>query len=502
MKKNDEIKLFITDISNTGEGIGHFEKMTFFVTGAIPGDEILAGITKLKKTYGYARVIEILNSSPDRVAPVCPAAGRCGGCQIMQMDYEAQLKWKAASVREKLKRIGGFSDEKLDMVMKPIIGMEKPYHFRNKAQYPVGRDTAGNTVMGFYAGHSHRIVTADTCFLGTGINEKIRDAVTGCEEVLPYNEESHRGILRHVMIRSSYHYEDVMVVLVVNAPRMTRDVREMSDALVTALSQITEKTDDKISKVTSVVINYNPKPGNVIMGEKCETLFGDDYIRDRIGEVEYHISALSFYQVNPVQTKKLYDKALEYAALTGQETVWDLYCGIGTISLYLARRAASLYGVEVIPDAIKDARQNARINGINNALFSVGDAGKVEIKDEWSKEPDPDGKLGLPRPDVIVVDPPRKGCDEKLISTILKARPDRIVYVSCDPATLARDLKLLCANSYDLVAATPLDQFGHSVHVETVCLLSNRKPDSYVHLNLKMEDYYRIKDAEKEKSKK
>ncbi len=387
----------------------------------------------------------------------------------MQMDYEAQLKWKAASVREKLKRIGGFSDEKLDEVMKPIIGMEDPYHFRNKAQYPVGKDASGNTVMGFYAGHSHRIVTSDRCYLGGEINEKIRDAVTGCPEVVPYDEESHKGLLRHVMIRCSHHYEDVMVVLVVNTPRMNRDVGEMTEALLPMLTRI----GDENSRVTSVVINYNPKPGNVIMGEKCETLFGEGYIRDRIGEVEFHISALSFFQVNPLQTKRRYDKALEYAAFSGEETVWDLYCGIGTISLYLARRAASLYSVEVIPDAIKDARQNARINGINNALFSVGDAGKVEIKDEWSKEPDPDGKLGLPRPDVIVVDPPRKGCDEKLVSTILKARPDRIVYVSCDPATLARDLKLLCADSYDLVAATPLDQFGHSVHIETVCLLTH-----------------------------
>ena len=474
MKKNDEITIDITDIGSAGEGIGHFEGMTYFVNGAIPGDVIRAGITKLKKTYGYARVIEIIEPSKDRVDPVCPVAGRCGGCQIMQMDYEGQLKWKQSLVREKLHRIGGFSDEKLDDVMQPIIGMDAPYHFRNKAQYPVGSDRDGNTVMGFYAGHSHRIVTADTCFLGNGINEKIRDAVTGCEEVVPYNEETRKGLLRHVMVRASYHYEDVMVVLVVNAPHMTRDVREMTEALVPGLAGLVwEDVDGGFgkSRVSSVVLNYNDRPGNVIMGEKCEILFGDDHIRDRIGEVEYHISALSFFQVNPRQTKKLYDKALEYAALTGQETVWDLYCGIGTISLYLARNAASLYGVEVIPDAIRDARQNAKINGINNAVFSVGDAGRVEIKDEGEKEPDAEGKLALPRPDVIVVDPPRKGCDEKLISTILKAQPKRIVYVSCDPATLARDLKLLCADSYDLISATPLDQFGHSIHVESVVKL-------------------------------
>ncbi len=462
MKKNDEITIDITDIGSAGEGIGHFEGMTYFVNGAIPGDTIRAGITKLKKTYGYARVIEILTPSPDRVEPICPAAKSCGGCQIMQMDYQAQLRWKAASVREKLRRLGGFSDELLDSVTKPVIGMEKPYYFRNKAQYPVGRDAAGNTIMGFYAGHSHRIVTSDKCYLGTPINEKIRDAVVGCAEVVPYDETTHKGLLRHVMVRASYHYEDVMVVLVVNASRMTRDLKEMTDALVPKLSGL----------VTSVVIHYNDKPGNVLMGESCETVYGEGFIRDRIGEVEFHISALSFFQVNPGQTKKLYDKALEYAALSGNETVWDLYCGIGTISLYMAGRAKAVYGVEVIPDAIEDAKENAALNNIDNAFFAAGDAGAVRIKDEMSGVPDVEGGLELPHPDVIVVDPPRKGCDEKLISTILKARPDRIVYVSCDPATLARDLKLFCADGYRLDAVTPVDQFGHSVHCEVVTVLS------------------------------
>ncbi|MCR5099570.1 MAG: 23S rRNA (uracil(1939)-C(5))-methyltransferase RlmD, partial [Lachnospiraceae bacterium] len=471
------------DIGSSGEGIGHFEGMTYFVNGAIPGDIVRAGITKLKKTYGYARVIEIESPSEDRVEPVCPVAGRCGGCQIMQMDYEAQLGWKASSVREKLSRIGGFSDEKLDEMMKPIIGMEVPYQFRNKAQYPVGSDRDGNTIMGFFAGHSHRIVTSEKCYLGGGINEMIRGAVTGCDEVVPYNEETHKGLLRHVMVRASYHYEDVMVVLVVNASGMTRDVREMTEALVPRLSGLSYNDDSEVgfgvSRVLSIVVNYNDRPGNVIMGEKCETVYGETYLRDRIGEVEFCVSALSFFQVNPRQTKKLYDKALEYAALTGRETVWDLYCGIGTISLYMARNAALVYGVEVIEDAISDARRNAKSNGFNNAFFAVGDAGKVEVKDEWSEMPDAEGRLGLPRPDVIVVDPPRKGCDEKLIATILKARPDRIVYVSCDPATLARDLKLLCADGYDLAAVTPVDQFGHSVHCETVCFLSKNYNINY-----------------------
>ena len=471
MKKNDVIELNITDISNMGEGIGHFEGMTFFVSGAIPGDVISAGVTKLKKTYGYARIIEIKEPSPDRVESICPVALRCGGCQIMQMEYGAQLRWKERSVREKLHRIGGFSDELIDRVMQPMIGMEVPFYFRNKAQYPVGSDAASNTVMGFYASHSHRIVTANRCFLGSGINEKIRDVITACDEVVPYDEMTKKGLLRHVMIRTSNSYPDVMVALVVNSARMTRDIREMVDALLGPFSSV--ETED--SRVSSVVVNYNDKPGNVIMGERCETVYGDSFIRDRIGELEYHISALSFYQVNPIQTKKLYDKVLEYAGLSGSEVVWDLYCGIGTISLYLAPHAGAVYGVEVIPDAIRDARENAALNRIENAHFIVGKAEEV-LPDFYSGNTDisdPSAK----HPDVIVVDPPRKGCDRDCLSTMLQMQPERIVYVSCDPATLARDLKYLCVDGvYELRAVAPLDQFGHSVHVETVVLLTKQNP--------------------------
>ena len=503
LKKNDEIELNITDISNTGEGIGHYEGMTFFVSGAIPGDTIRAGITKLKKTYGYARLIEILEASPDRVEPVCPVALRCGGCQIMQMDYRAQLRWKEQSVRSKLHRIGGFSDEVLDRVMQPIIGMEEgggfreagagfvPCFFRNKAQYPVGRDAVGDTVMGFYAGHSHRIISTDKCYLGTPINEAIRDVITGCDEVVPYDETSHTGLLRHVMIRRSEHYPDVMVVLVVNSSQMTRDVREMADVLLPELLGIGDVAEasyqsDEAKRVTSVVVSFNDKPGNVIMGDRCETVYGEGYIRDRIGDVEYHISALSFYQVNPTQTKKLYDKVLEYADLTGSEVVWDLYCGIGTISLYMARHAAAVYGVEVIPDAIRDAKENAALNGIENARFFVGKA-EVVLPEFYSRS---DVDISdAKHPDVIVVDPPRKGCNESCLSTILEMQPDRIVYVSCDHATLARDLKYLCTSdkaSYTLTAVTPLDQFCHSVHVETVCLLSKLSGAKH-HVNIKLD---------------
>ncbi len=475
MKKNDEIILEITDIGVGGEGIGHFDKMAYFVNGAIPGDVVRAGITRQKKNYGYARVIEIVKPSPDRVEPACEMAKKCGGCQLMQMDYEAQLQWKLKTVKEKLIRIGGLSPEMVEEITEPVVGMEKPRSFRNKAQYPVGCEN-GRIVMGFYAHHSHRIVGSESCAIGRSINEKIKAVITDCPKVIPYDESTGKGLLRHVMIRGSYHYEDVMVVLVVNAKKMTPKLREMTEALLPELKAIShEDAKDEvaldhpgISRVTTVVINYNPNPGNVIMSESCQSIYGDGYIRDRIGEVEYRISALSFFQVNPRQTKKLYEKAREYAALTGTEIVWDLYCGIGTIALFMASKAKEVYGVEVVRDAISDAKINAGLNHMENAHFITGDAKDVTLENG-------DDPLALPAPDVIVVDPPRKGCDERLINTILQAAPKRIVYVSCDPGTLARDMALLIQGGYKPMKITPVDQFGHSVHVECVVLMSKVK---------------------------
>lgn len=491
MKKNDTFELTIEDVSVNGEGIGHYDGMTFFVKGAIPGDRALCGVTKMKKTYGFARVIELLETSKDRVTPKCEMAGRCGGCQIMQMDYKAQLSMKEHLVREKLLRIGGFSMEKIDQVMEPIVGMETPYHYRNKAQYPVGCDKDGNLIMGFYGPHSHRIVESKQCYLGTEVNEKIRDIIKSTPGVIAYNEETKRGLLRHVLIRKGFFTGEVMVCLIVNAKDENSQVRKLCDLLIPKLA--------KVEGMISICVNFNDTFGNVILGKKTICVWGKEYICDTIGDVKFQISAPSFFQVNPYQTKKLYDKALEYASLKGEETVWDLYCGIGTISLFLAQKAKRVYGVEVVPEAIENAKENARINHMENAKFFVGKAEEV-LPEFYSKgtirgEKILDGEEDLKCPDVIVVDPPRKGCDEACLNTMVSMKPERIVYVSCDPATLARDLKYLCENGYDLQAVTPVDQFAHSMHVESCVLLervSNTRPKA-ITLDVDMEDYYRIK---------
>ena len=468
MKKNDVFEILIEDVSVSGEGIGHHEGMTFFIKGLIPGDRALCGVTKLKKTYGYARVVEILEESKDRVTPRCEKAGVCGGCQIMQMDYSAQLRMKEHLVREKLTRIGGLSTSKADEVLQPIIGMEEPYYYRNKAQYPVGRDKEGRTLMGFYAGHSHRIVESSRCHLGLTVNEEIRDVIKSVKGVVPYNEETHHGLLRHVLIRTAFATEEVMACLIVNARDENAAVKNLLDLLLPKLSQI--------EHMTSICVNFNDSKGNVILGKKTVCVWGQGYITDKIGDVKFQISAPSFFQVNPYQTKKLYDKALEYASLTGNEVVWDLYCGIGTISLFLAQKAKKVYGVEIVPEAIENAKENARLNDMTNAEFFVGKAEEVlpEFYEKGSihGKKVTDAEADFTNPDVIVVDPPRKGCDEACLTTMAAMKPERIVYVSCDPATLARDLKYLCENGYDLKAVTPVDQFPHSMHVETVCLLS------------------------------
>ena len=476
MNKNDEFELTIEDLSVEGEGIGHFDGMTFFVKDAITGDVILARCTKLKKRYGFARVQKVITPSLHRTEPICHVAGKCGGCRIMHMDYEEQLRVKQRMVREKLIRLGGFSEEETDRILKPIVGMEEPYHFRNKAQYPVARSKEGQVMMGFYAPHSHRVVESETCYLGDGVNEKIRSVIKAHPEISVYDEEIHRVLLRHVLIRRGYHTGEVMVCLVVNATDENASVTSLTETLLPELI--------KVEGMHSVVVNFNPSEGNVILGQKTKTLWGEEVIRDRIGEITFMISAPSFYQVNSVMTEKLYAKALEYAALTGQETVWDLYCGIGTISLFLAQKAKHVYGVEVVPEAVEDAKKNARLNGIENAAFLLGKAEEVlpAFYAAGGSTATPDATLSAENaaeslhPDVIVVDPPRKGCDEACLQTMVAMSPARIVYVSCDPATLARDLKYLCANGYELKEATPSDPFCHSLPVETVVLLS-RKAD-------------------------
>ena len=485
MKKNDSIELKIEDMGVDGEGIGKYEGMTFFVKDAVIGDTIRAGITKLKKNYGYARVQEILEPSPYRVQPECPLYARCGGCQIQAMDYRQQLCYKQKKVRGNLIRIGGFAPELIDSVMEEIVGMEQPYRYRNKAQFPIGADRDGMPVAGFYAARTHNIIPVEDCKLGVTQNEQILGVVLSYMRengVRPYDETTGRGLVRHVLIRYGFTSKELMVCLVINRETLPQE-KKLVDALC------------KIEGMTSISVNINRKNTNVILGEETRTVWGSDYITDQIHlrdcdhdfaltdtAIAYHISPQSFYQVNPVQTEKLYSLALSYAGLTGRETVWDLYCGIGTISLFLAQKAGKVYGVEIVPQAIEDARSNAALNGITNASFFVGKAEEVlpEFYEKESRKPDAD----MLHPDVIVVDPPRKGCDEKCLETMLRMEPDRIVYVSCDPATLARDLKILCGGGYALRKVRPVDQFGHTTHVETVVLLSHKKADSYIHIDV------------------
>ena len=483
--KNDCVELTIEDIGVSGEGIGKVDGYTLFVKDTVIGDVVRVKIMKAKKNYGYARLMDIIKPSKDRVEPACPIARQCGGCQIQAMNYNAQLKYKQKLVKDNLLRISGLT-EGVDYEMCEILGMDTPFRYRNKAQYPVGEDKDGNIVMGFYAGHTHSIIACpdDDCMLGHRDNAFILNAVKEWMKeyrVRAYNENIHKGTVRHVLIRTGYHTDEVMVCLVTK--KMLR--KEVADGLVKAIQKL------KLN-VASLVVNINKEDTNVILGKECITLYGRPYIEDYIGDIKFQISPLSFYQVNPKQTEVLYNKALEFAGLKGNESVWDMYCGIGTISLFLAKKAGKVYGVEIVPQAIEDAKNNAKINNIDNAEFFVGKAEEVVpafYKKQTGVQSDNDStdskEYDMTRPDVVVVDPPRKGCDKKLLDTIVSMTPDRIVYVSCDSATLARDLKLLVEYGYKVEKVQPVDQFGNTVHVETVVLLSHKKPDG--HINVKVE---------------
>ena len=448
MRKDDLITVTIEDLSSEGLGVGHYDGMAFFIKDTVIGDVAEAKIMKLKKTYGYARLIRLITPSPDRIAARCPVARQCGGCQIQAMRYSAQLRFKEAKVRNNLIRIGKFEHPP----MEPIISMEEPFRYRNKAQFPVGMSKDGRIIAGFYAGRTHAIIECEDCLLGVEENRVILDLVLEYMKeyhISPYEELTGKGLVRHVMIRKGFATGEVMVCLIVNGDSLPH-----VDALVERLRTI--------QGMASITLNINREQTNVIMGREIKLLWGQPYIEDTIGSVRFRISPLSFYQVNPLQTEKLYNKALEYAGLTGEETVWDLYCGIGTISLFLAQRAKQVYGVEIVPAAIEDAKANAALNGMTNAEFFVGKAEEV-LPEKYEKE-------GITA-DVIVVDPPRKGCEESVLATMIQMAPKRIVYVSCDSATLARDLKYLCHHGYELTRCCPTDMFGNSVHVETVCCL-------------------------------
>ena len=473
MQKNQTVITEITDIGVNGEGIGKVDGYTLFIKDAVIGDQVEVKVTKARKNYGYARLMKILSPSPDRVNARCAFARQCGGCQIQEMSYEKQLEFKARKVRGNLERIGGFPPELLDRVMEPAVGMDQPFGYRNKAQFPFGTDKEGRPVTGFYAGRTHSIIANTDCALGVPVNREILEIIlTYMEEnhVPTYDEKTGTGVIRHALIRFGFTTKEIMVCLVINSRKLPYEER-----LVEKLRAI--------EGMTSISVSPNMEQTNVIMGSTFRVLWGKEYITDYIGSVKYQISPLSFYQVNPVQTEKLYSLALEYADLQGGESVWDLYCGIGTISLFLAQKAGQVYGVEIVPQAIIDARKNAQINGIENAEFFVGKAEEVlpDYYDRYKKEHG--GERA--RADVIVVDPPRKGCDEALLETVVKMAPERVVYVSCDSATLARDMKYLYGNGYEVRKVRAVDMFPMTVHVETVVLLSHKSPDSVI--NVKVE---------------
>ena len=449
LKKNDRIKLKIESCSSNGSGVGHYEGMAVFVPATAPGDEIIAHILKVKKTYAYAKVESVETPSPDRIEPVCPVYLKCGGCVFGHMKYSAEADLKAAHVAECFRRIGGVEPR-----FEPIIAAESDTAYRNKAQFPVSVEN-GEAKTGFYSAHSHRVVHCPSCRLQPPEFEEILEVFSDYikeNNISSYDEIQHKGLMRHIYIRKGAKSGEIMVCAVINGTKLP-DEKGLAEKLV-----------KKCPAIKSIVINSNTEKTNVILGKKCRTVWGVDCITDILCGLRFRISPLSFYQVNRDQAEKLYGKAAEYADLSGNETVLDLYCGAGTIGLSMASKAKEIIGVEIIPEAIEDAKLNAKLNGIENAEFICGDAPKAAeiLKNEGIK------------PDVIILDPPRKGCAPEMIETAVQMNPDRIVYVSCDPATLARDCGIFASFGYETVRATPVDMFPRTGHVETVCLLSRK----------------------------
>lgn len=445
--KNDYIEVVFEDLTHDGAGVAKVDGYPLFVPNGLPGEKAKIKVIKINKSYGIGRLIELYERSPYRVDIPSSEKNKYGGCQLEHISYEGQLNFKENQVRQVLARIGKLED----VIVHPILGMEAPWHYRNKAQVPVG-EKDGKLIAGFFKPRSHEIVDADESLIQLPeINEAVHIVKEICSElgVPAYQEESHKGVLRHIMARYGKQTGELMVVLITRTAELPHK------------NKLVEEITSRLPKVKSIVHNVNLKRTNVILGEKTTVLWGSEVIYDSIGDVKFAISALSFYQINPEQTKVLYDKALEYAGLNGDENVIDAYCGIGTISLFLAQKAKRVFGVEVVPEAIEDAKRNAALNGMNNVEFAVGEAEVVIPK--WYKE----GNAA----DVLVVDPPRKGCDESLLQTIIDMKPKKVVYVSCNPATLARDLRILENGGYKTLEVQPVDMFPHTTHVEVIVKL-------------------------------
>ncbi|MDR1800287.1 MAG: 23S rRNA (uracil(1939)-C(5))-methyltransferase RlmD [Lachnospiraceae bacterium] len=457
LQKNDIVELKIKDIGANGEGIGGVDDYTLFVKDAVIGDEIEAIVTKIKTGYGYGHLKRIIKPGKWRIKPACPVARVCGGCQLQALSYDKQLKYKENKVKNALIRIGKVPEDIVNNTSLAIIGMEgNGFRYRNKAQYPIGTDN-NKPVAGFYMGHSHNIIPCNDCLLGEEINSKILKDILGFMEkykIPAYDEKTGRGIVRHVLLRCAFGTGERMVCLI---------VRDYSPGVKSAAGELI-KLLRSIDGIKSICLNINPDNTNVILGKKTVVLWGNKTIKDKLCNLEFEISAESFYQVNSAQTEKLYAKVKEFADLKGNERIWDLYCGIGTIGLSLAKEAKEVIGVEYVPEAVADARRNAANNSIINAVFCEGKAEDIlpAKADEFLRET---------IPEVIVIDPPRKGCAESLLKAIINRRPQKVIYVSCDPATLSRDIAVLRLGGYELNKWQPVDMFPQTVSVETVTCL-------------------------------
>ena len=446
VNKNQTIELTFEDITHDGNGVGKINGYPIFVTNVLPGEKAKVKVIKVKKNFAVGRRLELIEASPDRVEPPCNVFYKCGGCQLQHMSYDMQLKMKQNQVKSALAKFAHITDTPVE----PTLGMEDPWRYRNKVQIPVGEKDS-KLITGFYRPRSHDIIDEmERCIVTSEVNDDLVDIVREIANELgipAYNEETHRGVLRHIMVRTGENTGQTMLVIITRTNKIPKQ------------DEFIQRILEKQPNITSIMHNVNPDRTNVILGKKIKCLWGEAYIYDTIGDVKFAISALSFYQINPKQTKVLYDKALEYANLTGGETVIDAYCGIGSISLFLAQKAKKVYGVEIVPQAIQDAKKNAKLNDMDNTEFIVGQA--EEVMPAWKEN-------GL-KPDVIVVDPPRKGCDEALLHAMVEMNPKRIVYVSCNPSTFARDLVILTEGGYKLNKVQPVDMFPQTSHVEVVC---------------------------------
>ncbi|WP_455015709.1 23S rRNA (uracil(1939)-C(5))-methyltransferase RlmD [Oribacterium sinus] len=522
LQKNDLIMLEITDLTEEGQGVGKKDGLVFFVKDSVMGDWVEARILKVKKNYAYAKVEKLLEASPYRITPLCPVAGKCGGCQLQHLSYEKELSWKEDRIAQSLIRIAGLSPEEVESKKEGILGGVLS-RYRNKAQYPVqsrkeirsggatsvsdwkvdgkwpgknkieAKEKSSDLSMGFYGFHSHRIIETEDCLINSAENPLILNCIKDWAreyKISGYEEETGKGLLRHIFLRKGFSTGEILLCLVLNGKSLPHG-KELWERMQD-LSLSVEEGGQVQGSIVGLCVNINEGSGNAILGRETRCLYGKDSIEDKIGELSFSISVPSFYQVNPVQTEKIYGKALEYAALTGEETVWDCYCGIGTISLFLAQKAKQVYGLEIVPEAIENAKKNAEKNGLQNAEFFVGAAEEVLPKwvEEQKRELSAKGAdCGIgDMVDVVSLDPPRKGCDEACLSAVLELSPKRIVYVSCDPGSLARDIKYLREGGYELQKWVGIDNFPRTGHVETVALLSKLDVDKHIDVEIKLDE--------------